>query len=330
MTSDPRLQPKQYLFDLKTCKTIEIFSEQYFDPSQFKWTNDSKGFYASDEISDDPENEGNGIRELYYFDISTLNYEKVFLDWEYAIGEGIYEVTKEGIIVQLANGSKMKSRYYFIKHGKWIYKAIRDLRLSHSTLLDIGQNGETIVFDYSRANLPPQFFFGRLCKGQIVHSNRLVVLDDYLNNYQMPKVEIVYWEGAGKDTVDGILYYPLNYSPDRSYPLIVMIHGGPHSFDMDAWMMGWNYYPHLWVQKGAFVFRPNYHGSSNHSHEFIQSIKKHYYEFEIPDIVKGVQQLIRNGLVHPDSLGVMGWSNGAILTIALTVEHPEMFQVDLF
>ena len=327
MSRDPNKQPKQYLLNLKTNKVMEIFSKQYFDPSNFKWSKDSKGFYAYDEISDDPENEGHGIYLLYYYNISNLEYEQIFLNWEYGIGEGDYVVNKQGIIVQLANGPKMKPRYYFKRHNEWVYEDIKDYRLCHSTLLKISDNGENIVFDYSRANLPPQFFIGILQKGQIVHSDTLVVINKYLNNYNMPNVEIIHWEGADKDTVNGILYYPLNYKPNRSYPLIVMIHGGPHSCDTDTWMSGWNYYPQLWVQKGAFVLRPNYHGSSNHSYEFAQSIKKHYYEFEIPDIVKGVEYLIKKQLVHPDSLGVMGWSNGAILTIALTVEHPDLFKV---
>ena len=138
---------------------------------------------------------------------------------------------------------------------------------------------------------------------------------------------MVRWTGANGDTVNGILHYPLNYDPDRAYPLMTVIHGGPSGVDLDAWSLGWTVYAPLLAQRDAFVFRPNYHGSGHHGLDFVESIKGKYYELEIPDIVSGIDSLATAGLVDTDSLGVMGWSNGAILTTQLTIEHPELFQV---
>jgi dienelactone hydrolase len=109
--------------------------------------------------------------------------------------------------------------------------------------------------------------------------------------------------------------------------MVTVIHGGPSGADLDAWSLGWTVYPPLLAQRGAFVFRPNYHGSGHHGLEFVESIKGRYYELEIPDIVSGIDTLANRGLVDKDSLGVMGWSNGAILTTQLTVEHPDLFRV---
>ncbi|MEW6736451.1 MAG: prolyl oligopeptidase family serine peptidase, partial [Acidobacteriota bacterium] len=73
-------------------------------------------------------------------------------------------------------------------------------------------------------------------------------------------------------------------------------------------------------EREAFVLKPNYHGSSNYGLRWVESISGgKYYDLEVPDIEKGVDTLIAKGLVDADKLGVMGWSNGGILTIALTV-----------
>ncbi|MEM6770570.1 MAG: prolyl oligopeptidase family serine peptidase, partial [Bacteroidota bacterium] len=61
--------------------------------------------------------------------------------------------------------------------------------------------------------------------------------------------------------------------------------------------------------------------------EFVESIKKNYYDPEMEDIMNGVNELIDKGMVHKDSVGTMGWSNGAILTTMLTVRYPEVFKV---
>ena len=97
--------------------------------------------------------------------------------------------------------------------------------------------------------------------------------------------------------------------------------------DLDAWSLGWTVYAPLLAQRDAFVFRPNYHGSGHHGLDFVESVKGRYYELEVPDIVSGIDSLASAGTVDRDFLGVMGWSNGAILTTQLTLEHPELFRV---
>jgi dienelactone hydrolase len=106
----------------------------------------------------------------------------------------------------------------------------------------------------------------------------------------------------------------------------VAIRGGPAAVTLDWWNMSWAYFPHILSQKESFVLMPNYHGSSNHGLEFVESIKGRYYELELVDIVNGIETLHEAGKVDKDSLGVMGWSNGSILSIALSIEYPDMFR----
>ncbi len=126
--------------------------------------------------------------------------------------------------------------------------------------------------------------------------------------------------------MNGILYYPENYEPGRRYPLVVAIRGGPAAVTLDWWNMSWAYFPHILSQKESFVLMPNYHGSSGHGLEFVESIKGRYYELELVDIVNSIETLHKAGKIDRDSLGVMGWSNGSILAIALSIEYPDMFK----
>ncbi len=326
ITADARSQPRQYLLDTETGKAEEIFAEEYFDPSNFKWTLDGAGFYATDEYASDPENEGAGITELFYFDLASREHTKVPLDWPNGLGYGGYAVTSDGVHVQLADGPRMRPRFYRKDGQTWTHQPVRDERFRHSTSIDVGPDGETIVFDTSRPDELPRYFAARYQRGETADDAEWVRLNGYLKEKPMPKAEVIEWQGAEGDTVNGILYYPLGYDENRSYPLMTVIHGGPSGVDLDAWRLSWTVYPGLWAQRGAFVFRPNYHGSGHHGLEFVESIKGRYYELEVPDIVSGIEHLIREGKVDGDSLGVMGWSNGAILSIALLTEHPEMFK----
>ena len=326
--ADARNQYRQYLLDLQSGSRTEIFAKQYFDPSAFQWTRDGSGFYATDEYSSDPEYEGAGISLLYYFDIQSRSYQQVDLDaGDRGLGTGGFAVTTNGVHAQIANGPRMTPRFYQRDGEGWTHRPVSDERFRHATSLAIGPDGETVVFDDSRPDRPPTYHIGTYEGGNVTDTEEWVQINEYLNERPMPRAEVVAWTGAEGRTVNGILYYPLNYDPDRRYPLVTTIHGGPSGVDLDVWRLSWTVFPGLWAQRGAFVFRPNYHGSGHHGLEFVESIKGRYYELEVPDIVNGVEHLVDRGLVDRDSLGVMGWSNGAILAIALTVEHPELFKV---
>ncbi|HFB99036.1 MAG TPA: peptidase S9, partial [Bryobacterales bacterium] len=75
----------------------------------------------------------------------------------------------------------------------------------------------------------------------------------------------------------------------------------------------------LLAQRGAFILRPNYHGSSGYGLAWSESIGGgNYNELEWIDCDRGVDAVIERGLADPDKLGVMGWSNGSIITIEIT------------
>lgn len=324
--ADGRDQPLQYLLDRETGTATEIFPALYFDPSGFQWTLDSQGFYASDTISSDPANEGAGKEALYYFDLATMQHQEVPLAWDRGVGFGGYAVTQTGIHVQLADGARMQPRYYEKTDTGWTHGVVTEPRMVHSTSVYVGPDGQTIIYDYSRPNQPPTYHFGRYIQGHVSPIGEVVHLNTYLKDLPMPRAEVIEWAGFAGDSVNGVLYYPLDYQEGQAYPLMVAIHGGPTGADLDAWRLSWTIYPGIWAQKGAFMLRPNYHGSGNHGQDWAESIKGRYYELEVPDIVAGVQHLIDRGMADADQLGVMGWSNGAILTTALTIEHPTLFK----
>src|SRR5262249_609060 len=106
------------------------------------------------------------------------------------------------------------------------------------------------------------------------------------------------------------------YQGGKKYPLVVQIHGGPHSADFDHWDESWGYARNLYCARGAFILRPNYHGSSHYGLKWAESIKGRYY-LPVEDIEKGIDAFVEGGRVDKSKLGVGGWSNGAILTMAL-------------
>jgi len=85
----------------------------------------------------------------------------------------------------------------------------------------------------------------------------------------------------------------------------------------------WAYPIQLFTQRGAFVLRPNYHGSNDYGLKWVESICcGKYYDLETPDINAGVDYLIAKGMGDPDRVATMGWSNGSILSTSLLITYP--------
>ncbi|GAB4425124.1 MAG: prolyl oligopeptidase family serine peptidase [Bacteroidia bacterium] len=325
---DGRPEAVYHLWDLRTGSATAILQD-YQTPGGFQFDASHRGFYFSAVRSSDPQWLGSGIRLLYYFDLATGQVSVVDLVSDWGLGEG-FDVVGDHVLASLARGPYNELAWYERGARGWTRLPVgagdKDLHLSVEA---VSRAGDRAVLSYSTASKPVQYLVA-----QIVREKKGITLGDmrpltrvnkHLDKKRMARSEVVRWQGALDDEITGILYYPTDYRAGQRYPLMVAIHGGPSGVDRDQWNDRWSYYPHLLAQRGCFVLMPNYHGSSNHGQAFVESIKGHYYEYELTDILRGIDYLAGRSLIDPDSLALMGWSNGAILTTMLTVQYPGRF-----
>ena len=328
---DGNPKPNYVLMNLKTGASAKILTGLQ-SPRSFKFTRDGKGFYFSAETSSDPEWNGAGITELYYYDLASGAYSKVPLDWENGLS-GEYFLNGSDVIAQLANGPLRKVMYYSKNGDSWGGKEFElGDQKEHVVIQAFNEKSGKLIYQHSTASQLPEYYLGEIQVGRrdisINAPQTLTSLNEALKKKPTAKSEILYWEGANGDSVNGILYYPKDYQEGKKYPLILSIHGGPTGVDRDQWSERWSTYPQIYTDKGAFVLKPNYHGSGAHSREFIESIKNgNYYSLEQVDLYNGIIHLKDKGMVDMDKLGLMGWSNGAILTTWMTLKYPDMFKV---
>lgn len=135
-----------------------------------------------------------------------------------------------------------------------------------------------------------------------------------VKEFLLGKYETIRWNSTDGTTIEGILIKPVNYKEDRKYPLIVQIHGGPASAYINRFSASWVDYVHIFSANDYVVFQPNYRGSSGYGEKFRKEIAGDYFRQAFDDIMTGVDYLIDREIVHPDSLGIMGWSAGGELS----------------
>jgi dipeptidyl aminopeptidase/acylaminoacyl peptidase len=323
---DQKVPPAVLLWDLSTGESKPLFTNGKVRPDAVRWSRDNTGFYALAPYSSDPRFFTASIQLVYFYDVASGTETKVNLDWENGIGND-FELTPDGFAALLADGVHFKPARY-TRHGlTWSREWIHGEHEQNYSQLVLGEDGHTLVYSYSTASTPWQWYRARLEGARISGPAQFTDLNPQYKNKTIAKTEVIHWKGANDDEVEGILYYPDDYQPGRRYPLIAATHGGPAGADHDAWSESWAYAQQLLTQRGAFVLKTNYHGSADYGLKWVESICcGKYYDLEIPDIEKGVDSLIAKGLVDPDRIGALGWSNGSILSIQLTVTNPDRYK----
>jgi dipeptidyl aminopeptidase/acylaminoacyl peptidase len=139
------------------------------------------------------------------------------------------------------------------------------------------------------------------------------VFADLPKTFKLPKQEKIEWKGADGTTVEGLLHYPVDYTPGTKYPLVVQTHGGPMASDKFGFSSWGNYVPVL-AGKGYAVLQPNYRGSSGYGDAFLRDMVNHYFQNAHLDVMAGVDAVIKLGVADPDRLVAMGWSAGGHMT----------------
>jgi dipeptidyl aminopeptidase/acylaminoacyl peptidase len=331
-TFDEKVPPVSILHNLADGSEKQIFTQGRIRPYGFEWLPDSSGFYGWAPYSTDARFLTASIILLYYFDLSTGKGVPVHLDWENGIGSDL-AATQDGFVIGLAAGHRFETaRYTRQKSGDaWAWKRI-PLDGEHSKDIqnfEVSPDGKTIVYRSSTASTLPQLFRAKIQDNKFESTSQLTHLNSNLEKSRtFPKAEVIRWKGAKGEEVEGILRYPVDYQPGKKYPLITAIHGGPAGADLDAWRDSWAYPYQLLTERGAFILSPNYHGSANYGLKWVESICcGNYYDLETPDINNGVDFLIEKGLVDPDQVATMGWSNGSILSTSLITTYPSRYKV---
>jgi dipeptidyl aminopeptidase/acylaminoacyl peptidase len=135
--------------------------------------------------------------------------------------------------------------------------------------------------------------------------------DTLLNSLKLGRHEEQWFEGALGDKVQMWLFYPPGFDAKKKYPLLHVIHGGPHTAPGDNWHYRWN--NPLFATQGYVVCCVNYHGSSSFGHAFLDSITHRWGELELQDIEAATDVLLAQPWADPKRVFAAGGSYGGFM-----------------
>ena len=302
----------------KTKTLREESSDKYVEPLHpitFLPWDDSKFIYRSRK---------DGYRHLYLMDTDGKELGQLTSGkWEVKELVGFCPATKSAIIITKEAGDLQRNIYRL------------DLKTKKRTLLDNGRgchsaqlsaDGRYLIDTWQEPTVP------RACAVTDTKTGKQSLVrtakDPWDGWYQPIFEQGTVLAADGQTTLYWRMVKPMDFDPNRKYPTVVYVYGGPHAHNVEAsWHWGSRSWETYMAQKGYILFILDNRGSEDRGREFEQATFRHLGQEEMKDQMQGVAYLKTLPYVDADRLGVHGWSFGGFMTTSLMTTYPDAFKV---
>jgi dipeptidyl aminopeptidase/acylaminoacyl peptidase len=143
---------------------------------------------------------------------------------------------------------------------------------------------------------------------------------DLLGDLRLGEVEEIWYDSTDDARIQGWIVKPPDFDPEKTWPLILYIHGGPHGM----YNVGFRFYFQHLAAAGYLVLYTNPRGSTGYGTDFGNAIDDSYPSVDYHDLMAGVDAVIERGWVDTTRMYVTGVSGGGVLS-SWTIGHTDRF-----
>jgi dipeptidyl aminopeptidase/acylaminoacyl peptidase len=200
-------------------------------------------------------------------------------------------------------------------------KVSADLPDHSEQSLDAATKVRVAAYLTSGFDRPPHVFAHRPAAGKpiaIDHFN-----DDLVASWKLGKVESKTFKGADDKDIQMWIIYPPDFDPAKKWPLVQMVHGGPHGAIDNEFSFRWN--PQVWAARGWVVAAVNFHGSSGWGQQFADSITGDLGTKPMEDILKATDWFEKQPWIDKNRMAAAGGSYGGYMMAWLN-GHTDRFK----
>jgi dipeptidyl aminopeptidase/acylaminoacyl peptidase len=209
-----------------------------------------------------------------------------------------------------------ESNIYFVAKSGAIKKITQGVHYLYD--LSLAQNGQ-VATTVSTFHKP-----GYLVTFNMKKPEKFIKLvdvnEDVLASVKLGEVEEMWFKSPEGLDLQGWLIKPAEFDPNKKYPMLLWIHGGPWSMYTVRFDWAWQNF----AAEGYAVLYMNPRGSTGYGQDFVNGIQFSYPGKDRDDLLAGVDAAIEKGFIDENNLFVCGGSGGGVLT-AWLVGHTDRF-----
>jgi dipeptidyl aminopeptidase/acylaminoacyl peptidase len=174
---------------------------------------------------------------------------------------------------------------------------------------------------YGTRGQNPSKLFVHHCSDAASDAKAIYSPNEWISEKDLATTKVISYPSFDGFTIEAVLTLPPYYDNTKTYPLLVLPHGGPDGMSLDDF----GFFGQLFAQEGIIVFEPNFRGSIGFGSEMYRANRGRLGDIDYQDIMAGVDHLIEEGVADPDNLIVGGWSYGGYMTNWM-IGHTDRFK----
>jgi len=322
-----RYQNKMELIhaDAFTGKTTTILIEEsrtYVDVENFgddlTYLADGKSFIMSSEKD--------GYKHLYQYDMSGREVRKITSgNWEVDNFYGIDESTNTLYFTSTEIASIERHLYSISLDGK-VKKKLSAERGMNSA--NFSPDFKYFILNNSASNSPLKVSLYRSANTQLIK-----VLEDNadlrarLTGYNISPKEFTVIKTADGVELNSWMIKPTNFDPNKKYPLLMFVYGGPGSQQVLNQYDGANFYWYqILAQKGYIVACVDNRGTGGRGSEFKKCTYLNLGKLEVHDQIEAAKYFGKLPFIDAALIGIQGWSYGGFMASNCLFQGADVFK----
>ena len=313
-----------YLVNTKTMRTDRIFTDSdkcYVEqPEDVIFLNDKKNAVVKSER--------NGYMNLYLLNIETKKVTPI-TQGNYDVADVCYVDTKEKCIYFTAASTFSYNRELFKVNfdGKKLTQISDKNRLGIYTA-QFSDNGKYYIGSYSDASTPTVYTINDNKGKVLVTLEDNKTLKEQLIEYNVPDKEFVSFVTTLGDTLNYWILKPKDFNPDKKYPLLFYVYGGPGS--QEVLNSQARFFDYMWfrllTQKGYVVACVDGRGTGMRGSDFKKCTYLNLGDKECTDQMESAKYFGSLDFIDKSRIGIFGWSYGGYMSSLCITRGHEYFK----
>ncbi len=309
-------RPAQYGFQRSWGNEVYLISANGGEPRKLNMPQGQSGrlSFAEDTnkfyFSNTPKQYGETFH--YIYDLDKNEYFQIAKNWIYGI-RGVNWANTDNHIYFAAQVGGASHLCRVNTDGTGDVEQITKGAFRYGSF-DFDEDMKFMIYTKTSAMAPAELFMANIDgsgEKQLSNVNKELKKETYIGNVTRHTIK-----GRGGLEIEGWLVEPKDYVPGKKYPLVLQIHGGPHSAYGDYFFHQF----HVLASEGMWVLYTNPRGSGGYGHDFTYITREKWGIDDYDDLMKFVDYSIENFDVDETRLGVAGGSYGGFMTNWITIQ----------
>ncbi|MCF1459210.1 MAG: S9 family peptidase [Shewanella sp.] len=302
---------------------IDIFLATIGSGESINLTADNPAPDASPQFSPDGDTLAYSRQQIpgFYADTSNLvlvdlddkSKKEITTDWDRSVSRWTWNEDSDGFYAAIDDAGT--SRLYQISVKGKVKPITKNTNFGTP---DVSEDG-TLVATNDSFLYPARLVKVNTRNGKTTRLD--TVNDDIMKDVHLGTYESVTYKGHNGQDIQMWVHYPPGFDKTKKYPLMMLVHGGPHNAITDGFHYRWN--AQTFASWGYVTAWPNFHGSSGFGQEFADAINPDWKNKSLDDVLKATEWFEAQPWIDSDRMVAGGASYGGYLTsIILGSEHP--------